>query len=257
MAVTDIYGTPVLAEASAANVANSNEAGTVRESIDRRSIVDRDATAPPGGESEGDIYIPAATATGAWAGQEGKLAIKNQSKSGGWQFLTGWEGARFWVADEDVWVWYNGSAWERCGGFGAIWADGNATGQALATNTWEKVLNFNTNSTKGWNTTEDQANDELLLGATGLWLASIGGTFSGSTTTIEWQLRYNGSAVGPVVDILGGGPAPAYRTLAFGPVPITVTTTGQDVELWVRSAVAATTIRNRSLILSAHRADKH
>ncbi len=36
-------------------------------------ILDRTLTAPPGGEAEGDVYIPAATATGAWAGLEGKL----------------------------------------------------------------------------------------------------------------------------------------------------------------------------------------
>ena len=38
-------------------------------------VLDRDLTAPPGGETAGDAYIPAATATGAWAGQEDKFCV--------------------------------------------------------------------------------------------------------------------------------------------------------------------------------------
>lgn len=38
-------------------------------------IKDRTLTAPPGSPTAGDAYIPAATATGAWAGKEGQIAI--------------------------------------------------------------------------------------------------------------------------------------------------------------------------------------
>jgi hypothetical protein len=36
------------------------------------------ATAPPGTPADGDTYIPAATATGAWAGHEEDWAINSQ-----------------------------------------------------------------------------------------------------------------------------------------------------------------------------------
>lgn len=38
-------------------------------------VISRSLTAPPGSPTAGDGYIPAATATGAWAGKEGQIAI--------------------------------------------------------------------------------------------------------------------------------------------------------------------------------------
>ena len=62
-------------------------------------IIDRDLTAPPGGESDGDAYIPAATATGAWAGQEDNIAIYDADLSG-YRFFTPNTGWFAYVADE-------------------------------------------------------------------------------------------------------------------------------------------------------------
>lgn len=73
------------------------------------SIIDRDLTAPPGGESEGDVYLVAGTATGDWVGQEGKLA---GFYNGGWLFMDVLEGFRFWVQDEGVLLVWNGSTFE-------------------------------------------------------------------------------------------------------------------------------------------------
>jgi len=39
------------------------------------SIIDRDLTAPPGGETDGDQYIVASVATGAWATHEDEIAV--------------------------------------------------------------------------------------------------------------------------------------------------------------------------------------
>jgi len=72
------------------------------------SIKDRDLTAPPGSPTPGDTYIPAATATGAWAGKEKQIAIWDGSA---WVFGVPREG---WVAsidDEDLMIRYDGSAW--------------------------------------------------------------------------------------------------------------------------------------------------
>lgn len=54
------------------------------------SIKDRDLTAPPGSPTAGDTYIPAATATGAWAGKETQVAVWDGAA---WVFgvpRTGW-----------------------------------------------------------------------------------------------------------------------------------------------------------------------
>lgn len=67
--------------------------------VSRSSILDRDLTAPPGGESEGDAYIPAATATGAWAGHEDDIAVYSEAA---WYFLTPKQGWLFYIEDEAV-----------------------------------------------------------------------------------------------------------------------------------------------------------
>lgn len=52
------------------------------------SVIDRDLTAPPGSPADGDMYIPAATATGDWAGRENQLAIWNANATpAAWQFI--------------------------------------------------------------------------------------------------------------------------------------------------------------------------
>lgn len=60
-------------------------------------IIARTLTAPPGGEQEGDAYIPATGATGAWAGHVDDVAIY---QGGGYRFYrprTGWE---FWSIED-------------------------------------------------------------------------------------------------------------------------------------------------------------
>lgn len=80
-------------------------------------IIDRDLTAPPGGESAGDAYIPAATATGDWAGQENKIAIYDGSA---YVFVTPPSGFGLFILDEFVWsVYKTGLGWSD--GVGHLW----------------------------------------------------------------------------------------------------------------------------------------
>lgn len=62
-------------------------------------VLDKDLTAPPGGESKGDRYIVGASATGAWSGEDGNIATYNGS---GWDFTDKKEGMKAYVKDEDV-----------------------------------------------------------------------------------------------------------------------------------------------------------
>jgi len=59
--------------------------------VQASNVISADLTAPPGGESDGDTYIPAATATGAWAGLENHLL---EYSGGSWldhgTVVTGW-----------------------------------------------------------------------------------------------------------------------------------------------------------------------
>lgn len=71
-------------------------------------IKDRDLTAPPGSEADGDAYIIGASATGAWSGKDGQIALFIGS---GYQYVTPKEGMAAWIADEDTVVRYNSGAW--------------------------------------------------------------------------------------------------------------------------------------------------
>lgn len=53
-------------------------------------ILDRTLTAPPGSPPAGGAYIPAATATGAWAGKENQIAIWSGSAWVFYPAATGW-----------------------------------------------------------------------------------------------------------------------------------------------------------------------
>jgi hypothetical protein len=60
------------------------------DAIVQLSVIDDSLTAPPGSPADGDRYIVATSATGAWAGKDGKIAAW---QDGAWSFYaprTGW-----------------------------------------------------------------------------------------------------------------------------------------------------------------------
>lgn len=69
---------------------------------------DKDLAAPPGSPAEGDVYIVAASPTGAWAGHAGDIA---HFFGGIWKFHVKREGLRLWVDDEDIVYACDGSTW--------------------------------------------------------------------------------------------------------------------------------------------------
>jgi hypothetical protein len=76
------------------------------------------AAAPPASPVPGESWIVAAGATGAWAGQEGRIAVQT---SGGWRFLAPVTGM---------------SAWDKAAGHarlwtGSTWSDGKLPVTAL------------------------------------------------------------------------------------------------------------------------------
>jgi hypothetical protein len=72
------------------------------------SVKDRDLTAPPGGETAGDTYIPAAPATGPWAGKEGQIAVWDGSAYVYGVPRTGWLA---YIEDEQKLTIYRAGAW--------------------------------------------------------------------------------------------------------------------------------------------------
>lgn len=64
----------------------------------QQPVVDKDLTAPPGGETKGDRYLIDGVGAGAWAGEDGNIATYNGA---GWDFTDKKEGMFVYVEDED------------------------------------------------------------------------------------------------------------------------------------------------------------
>lgn len=87
-----------------------NEAMRALDALVQQTVLDIDLADPPGSPADGDRYIVAASPTGAWSGQAGKLAAW---QDGAWAFYTPREGWLVWVADEDVLYVYDGTSWDE------------------------------------------------------------------------------------------------------------------------------------------------
>jgi hypothetical protein len=70
---------------------------------------DRDLATPPGSPADGDCYLVAASPTGAWSGKAGKITFYLNTA---WVFITAIEGLTAWINDENVFVGYDGAAWQ-------------------------------------------------------------------------------------------------------------------------------------------------
>lgn len=95
-----------------------NEALVRIDVLLNNGVVDKDLATPPASPAEGTLYIVGSGASGAWGGQEGKLAYFEQV----WHFITPYEGATFWVNDENRLYSFNGAGWVQSasgGGGGA------------------------------------------------------------------------------------------------------------------------------------------
>ncbi len=99
---------PYLMAAEAQKHVTHNEALRTLDALVQLSVIDRDLTGPPGTPAEGDRYIPAATATGAWAGKEDNIAAY---LDGAWMFYTPKAGWIAWLVDEAIPVIWDGGSW--------------------------------------------------------------------------------------------------------------------------------------------------
>lgn len=106
-------GAPLLAAAQAQKHVTHNEALYQFDALLCTRFLDRDLSAPPASPADGDTYLVKATATGVWAGQDGKIAY---SADGGWRFYAPFAGLVAYVADETALVVFDGAAWKDYGG---------------------------------------------------------------------------------------------------------------------------------------------
>lgn len=152
-------------------------------------IVDRHLTAPPAA-SNGACYIPAATATGAWAGKEKYIA---QYYASAWTFYTPIEGMRVWAADEDLWFRYDGSAWVLDQNvWGELYVFNNSTAQTLTTqSTWYRI-NPTYTSGQSLQVTNDTSNKRITTLYAGTYEVEFSMNFTATdTSALEFSVYKN------------------------------------------------------------------
>ena len=112
MSTTARLGLPLIAASQAQKEVTHNEALARLDGLSHLAVLDRDLSAPPAA-NEGDTYLVASGASGAWAGEEGKLA---HFADGAWAFYAPFPGLIAFVADEGTLAVYTAGGWKDYGG---------------------------------------------------------------------------------------------------------------------------------------------
>ena len=113
MDTTPNLSLPYIMAAQAQKHVTHNEAIRTLDAILQLAVLDRDLAAPPASPVDGNRYIVAASPTGAWTGQAGRIAAY---QDGAWAFFTAREGWLAWIADENALAAFDGTAWIAAAG---------------------------------------------------------------------------------------------------------------------------------------------
>ncbi|MHA1523935.1 MAG: DUF2793 domain-containing protein [Alphaproteobacteria bacterium] len=100
---------PLVAAAQAQKHVTVNSALETLDALTQLSVISRAIAAPPGSPAEGDRYIIAPSATGAWAGKDGQIGDYD---GGAWAFRPASAGWRAWIEDEGRAAVFDGTAWQ-------------------------------------------------------------------------------------------------------------------------------------------------
>lgn len=112
---TPRFGITELADNQAGAAAVVNAAIRKLEALNGADVISRSNTAPPGSPLNGDLHIPAATATGAWTGKEDTF----QLYANGWVTIPIKNGVCVYIADEAAGFQRQGGTFVLIGGSGA------------------------------------------------------------------------------------------------------------------------------------------
>jgi hypothetical protein len=99
---------PYIAPLQAQKQVTYNEAMAALDQLVQPAVKSRTTSAPPGSPTEGDAYVVAPAATGAWSGKDGKFACW---LNGGWSFRTPANGWLAYVIDTSELAICQSGAW--------------------------------------------------------------------------------------------------------------------------------------------------
>jgi Protein of unknown function (DUF2793) len=108
MPETPSLGLPLLVAEQAQKHVTHNEALTLLDALVQLAVESRTLTAPPSSPAEGDCYIPAAGASGAWSGFDLQIMA---FAGGDWLRIVPQPGMKAWVKSERLTVTFEDGVW--------------------------------------------------------------------------------------------------------------------------------------------------
>lgn len=105
---TPRFALPMLALAQAQKEATHNEALVLLDALIHPVVEAGPQADPPAGPAEGECWLVASGATGAWAGQDGGIAIWT---AGGWRFMAPRDGMRVRRSADGAWLTFGAASW--------------------------------------------------------------------------------------------------------------------------------------------------
>ncbi len=102
--------TPYIISTQSQKEVTHNSALNMLDALVQPAVETSTLTAPPASPVEGNLWIVASSAAGAWAGFDNDLA---QFIGGSWQFFTPFEGMSVWLKDDDVVARYRAGLWQK------------------------------------------------------------------------------------------------------------------------------------------------
>ncbi|MBV8938340.1 MAG: DUF2793 domain-containing protein, partial [Alphaproteobacteria bacterium] len=107
MTTTSHLGIALIDPSQAQKEVTVNTALVAIDALMNTGVKDMTLSAPPSSPAAGDVYIVAASPTGAWAGQAKNIAYFDQI----WRFIVPNQGMHLWVNSVGAFYVYNGTAW--------------------------------------------------------------------------------------------------------------------------------------------------
>ncbi len=228
MSETTHLGLPFLEAAQAQKHVTVNAALARLDALVQLSVIDRTHAAPPSAPVEGDRYIVAASATGAWAGASGQIAVWSD---GAWVLIAPVVGWRAFDAGAGEFLCWSGTSWmQEFGGTVATSPHGAATGFGI-------IEGDHTIAAGAYNDTSFAIPDRaIVLGVTGRVLTAITGATSWNLGVAVDATRYgNGIGVAAGSTVIGpsGSPTTYWGATSLRVSAVGGSFTGGEVRLAV------------------------
>ncbi|MDJ0640868.1 MAG: DUF2793 domain-containing protein [Paracoccaceae bacterium] len=119
MPETQNLGLPLVEQAQAQKHVTVNESLIRLDGLVQLSLASTDGTVPPSSPADGEVHAIGTGATGAWSGNDGRLAV---FANGGWVFVDAAPGWRGWSVAGQTSVQFDGTDWIE--GVGSMSANG-------------------------------------------------------------------------------------------------------------------------------------